>query len=267
MRSFDTFLIIFSMCAGIGGAVVLLVQFLSLRMRNAGLPPEDRDPHVGRKFALGVFLHLGIMLLLAGLTVSFSETFDGLFSGNKNNSWGGPPTTRAMQMGPDGRWQPVPPPPAAPSTKSWFDEWYTTPQRVSAGLCLSGVMHAVLFAMLLLFVTNARKFPAVSRAFVLNRLLIAGVILMAISTTFCVFLFAEGDMQMGSFGRPIGIAVVWGPTALVHFLWLMFGLGDKKKAAQRVEVERPRDDDRGREGEGRSRREDDDRPPPRRRYD
>lgn len=265
MRSFDTFLIVFSMSAGIGGAVVLLVQFLSLRVRNSALPAEERDPHLGRKFALGVFLHLSVMLLLAGLTVSFSETFDGLFGGNKNQ-WGGTPMTRPA-MGPGGPGGPGwPPPPPPPTTKSWFDEWYTSGQRVAAGLVLSGVMHCLLFAMLLFFATNARKFPAVSRAFVLNRLLVAGIILMAVTTLFSVLMFSEGDLQMDSFGRPIGIAVVWGPAALAHFLWLMFGLS-KSKGTQRVEEERPREADRGREGEGRSRREDDDRPPPRRRYD
>lgn len=247
MRSFDTFLIVFSMCAGIGGAVVLLVQFLSLRVRNSALPAEDRDPHLGRKFALGVFLHLSVMLMLTGLTVSFSETFDGLFGG-KQNQWGGTPAT--VRMGPGGPGGPGwPPPPPPTTTKSWFDEWYTTAQRVSAGLVLSGVMHCLLFAMLLFFATNARKFPAVSRAFVLNRLLVAGIILMAITTLFSVLMFSEGDLQMDSFGRPIGIAVVWGPAALAHFLWLMFGLSkEKAKASQRAEADRDRD------GEGRTRR-------------
>ena len=79
-------------------AVVLLVQFLSLRVRNSALPGEERDPHLGRKFALGVFLHLAIMLMLTGLTVSFSETFDGLFGGKKNQ-FGTTPMTRPMGPG------------------------------------------------------------------------------------------------------------------------------------------------------------------------
>jgi hypothetical protein len=186
-----------------------------------------------------VFLHLAVMLMLTGLTVSFSETFDGLFGGKKNQ-WGGTPMT--MRAGPGGPGGPGWPPPPPPPTKSWFDEWYTPAQRVSAGLMLSGVMHCLLFAMLLYFATNARKFPAVSRAFVLNRLLVAGIILMAVTTLFSVLMFSEGDLQMDSFGRPIGIAVVWGPAALAHFLWLMFGLS-KGKGAQRVEADRPREDD------------------------
>lgn len=253
MRSFDSFLIVFSLFAGIGGALVLLVQFLSLRMRNSALPTEERDPHLGRKFALGVFLHLSVLLLLTGLTVSMTDIFDELIGGGGKNT----PVT-APAGGPWG-----PPPTPTPAAKPFFN----SQQRVAAGLMLSGVMHGLLFGMLYYFATNARKFPVVSRAFVINRLLIAGVILMSITTSFCVMLFSDGDMMVESFGRVIGLAMVWGPAALGHFLWLMFVLNrDKLKAVQRVEVARPRErdeeDDRPRRrGEpDEERHEDDDRP-------
>ena len=254
MRSFDTFLIMFSVSGGIGGTVVLLFQFLSLRMRNSALPAEDRDPHLGRKFALGVFLHMAVLLLLTGLTVSVVDVMDEL-TGNMNTRATAPVTWRGPGMPPAG--------PPAPTAKPFFD----AEQRIAAGLLLSGVLHGVLFFMLLTFGTNARKFPAVGRAFVINRLLLAGLILMAVTTTFCLFLFSEGDMQVESFGRILGLAVVWGPTALGHYLWLVFAMkqDDAKKVRQAERADPPpeRDEPRRRPRAD----EDDDRRERRRRRD
>lgn len=252
MRSYDSFFLVFSLVFGIGGGVVLLVQFLSLRVRNTALPPEDRDPHVGRKFALGVFLHLAVMLLLVGLTVSAVDIFEELINGG-NNGWNTPPTVRFNGGG--GPWGPPTPPPA-PVAKPFFD----TQQRVAAGLMLSGVMHGVLFAMLLYFATNARKFPAVSRTFVLNRLLVAGVILMGVTTQFCLYLFSEDGTGTGDspFGRILGIAVVWGPAAIGHLLWLLFGLNkEKAKVTRAVEVARPQEPAEETDRPRRRRRDDD----------
>lgn len=249
MRSFDSFLIAFAMFSGIGGAVVLLFQFLGLRMRNAGLPPEERDPHLGRKFTLGVFLHVAVMLLLAGLTVSAVD-----IAGEMTDNLGGNTTPTTAWGGPPGGMRPTPP---ATTTKPFFD----AQQRLAAGLMLSGVLHGVLFFMLLTFGTNARKFPAVGRAFVVNRLLVAGLILMSVTTSFCVFLFAEGDMKIGSFGPILGLAVVWGPTALGHFLWLVFAMkqdeAKKVKLAEAREVPRERADEDDDRRERRRRRDDD----------
>lgn len=247
MRSFDSFLMIVSVFAGVGGGVVLLFQFLSLRMRNSAAAVEERDPHLGRKFALGVFFHLAVLLLLTGLTVSSVDICENLTGGG--NSGGN--TRATWPVGPGM------PPPAV--TKPFFN----TQQRTACGLMLSGVLHGVLFFMLLTFATNARKFLAVGRAFVINRLLIAGVILMAITTSFCVMLFSEGEFMVESFGNILGLAVVWGPAALGHFLWLMFGLSKEKvKAKQKVDDAPP---PREREEPRRSRRGDDDREEPRRR--
>lgn len=239
MRSLDSFLIAFAVFSGIGGAVVLLFQFLGLRVKNAALPPDERDPHLGRKFALGVFLHVAVMLLLTGLTVSAVDIAGEMTSnlGGKNTTpttaWGGPPGMR--------------PPPAPATTRPFFN----TQQRTAAGLMLSGALHGVLFFMLLTFGTNARKFPAVGRAFVVNRLLVAGLILMSVTTSFCLMLFAEGDMRMESFGPILGLAVVWGPTALGHFLWLVFAMRqDEAKKVKQAEGREP-----GRERDGDDRRE------------
>jgi hypothetical protein len=251
MRSFDTFLYVFAFAAGGGGGLVLVFQFLALRVRNSALPAEERDPHLGRKFALALFLHLAVMLLLTGLTVSIVDVCENMTGGGNAN------TPMTMRAGPG--WPPPTPPPA-PVAKPFFN----TQQRVAAGLMLSGVLHGLLFAMLLYFATNARKFPAVTRAFVVNRLLVAGIILMSITTGFCLMLFSEGDMMVESFGRILGMALVWGPTALGHFLWLMFGMNrDKAKAKRKKEEEdeRPRrrqDEDDDEDERPRRRRGDDD---------
>lgn len=236
MRAFDSDLLVPLMFVGIPSGLVLLFQFLSLRLRNSALPPDDRDPHLGRKFALGVFLHLSVLVLLFGLTVLATDTFDQLLGGGSPS-----PTTRPA----GGPWGPMPAGPPAPVAKPFPNPQ----QRVAFGLMLSGVLHGVLFAMLFYFVTNARKFPAVGRAFVLNRLLLAGLLLVFITTTFCLYLFSEGDGDFASLPRLIGLAVVWGPAALAHFLWMMFGLtADKAKAQLKAEVSRPREgeDDRPR---------------------
>jgi hypothetical protein len=254
MRSFDSFLMFFASASAVVGGFVLIFQFLSLRMRNTALPAEERDPHTGRKFALGVFFHLGVLLVLTGLTLSAVDICENL-TGSGNSGGNAPATWRAGPGMP-------PPPPAA--GKPFFN----TQQRTACGLMLSGVLHGVLFFMLLTFATNARKFPAVGRAFVINRLLIAGVILMAITTSFCVMLFAEGEFMVESFGRVLGLALVWGPAALGHFLWLMFGMSkEKAKAKQKVDDAPPaREREREREEPRRSRRDDDeDRDEPRRR--
>ncbi len=247
MRPFDSFFLPFAIVLGVGGGVVLLVQFLSLRVRNAGLSADERDPHLGRKFVLGVFLHLSVLLLLVGLTVLSVDLFEELINGS-GNSWGTPAT---MQMGGGpggGPWGPPPPPPA-PVAKPFPNG----AQRIAFGLMLSGVMHGVLFGMLLYFATNARKFPAVSRALVLNRLVAAGLILMGITTTFCLYLFSEGSTGGpvdNPFGRIIGTAVVWAPAAVAHLCWLLFALTtNKPKGSRVVEVTRPpepTDDDRPR---------------------
>jgi hypothetical protein len=244
MRSFDAFMYVFAFAAGGGGGFVLVFQFLSLRMRNSALPAEERDPHLGRKFALAVFLHLSILLLLTGLTVSIVDVCENMTGGGNAN------TPMTMRAGPG--WNPPAPPP--PVAKPFFN----AQQRIAAGLMLSGVLHGLLFAMLLYFATNARKFPAVTRAFVVNRLLVAGIILMSITTGFCLMLFSEGDLMVESFGRILGLALVWGPTALGHFLWLMFGMNkDKAKAKRKAEEEerpRRRDDDDDEEERPRERR-------------
>ncbi len=240
MRPFDSFFLPFALALGIGGALVLLVQFLSLRVRNSALPPDERDPYLGRKFVLGVFLHLSVLLLLVGLTVLSVDLFEELINGS-GNSWGSTPATVQMRGGPGGGpWGPPPPPTVAPAKP-----FPNGAQRVAFGLMLSGILHGVLFAMLLYFATNARKFPAVSRALVLNRLLAAGLILMGITTSFCLLLFSDGNSSGGSsgdnpFGRMIGVAVVWAPAAVAHVCWLLFALGkEKAKAARVVEVARP----------------------------
>lgn len=227
MWALDSFFLPFSLVFGIGGGLVLLVQFLSLRIRNTALPPDERDPHLGRKFALGLFLHLAVLLLLVGLTVFAVDFFEELINGGGNNS------PAAAPAGPG---------PLAMTTSGPVAKPFpNAQQRVAFGLMLSGVLHGVLFAMLLFFSTNARKFPAVSRAFVLNRLLVAGVILMLVTTEFCLLLFSEGGESVESpFGHILGMAVVWGPVAIGNLLWLFFGLNQEKaKATRMAEVGRP----------------------------
>jgi hypothetical protein len=206
----------------------LMVQFLALRFKNSSLPEENRDPHLGRKFGLHVFQHVGMLLILVGLTLSAVDIADQVF-GNKAPTNSGP----TMYWGPGS-----PPPPASTPPPNPFTEV----QQAAAGLMLSGVLHTILFTMLILFGTNAMKQPAVGRAFHMNRTMIAGLILLTVTTMFCMVLFKDttkNSIGLEMFSKIIGVAVIWGPTALGHFLWVMV---DMAKDKQRTKAKRDREE-------------------------
>ena len=214
--------------------LTLLVQYVGLRVRNAALPADERDPHLGRKFALHTFGHFSILLVLAGLTVSVVDILDYVFEPNQNRQFGGP----RGQFGPGGFQQPAPP----------KFEFFNDNQRTAAALILSGLMHFVLFFVILLVATNNSQKRLVARSFVVARLLLAGVITMTATTAFLVGMLQRGDTNYNMLKVVIGFGLVWGPTALVHLL-MAVSASDKKQ---------PRYDDR--------RLPDDDRDAPRRRY-
>ncbi len=209
---------------GVIAILALMVQFLSLRMKNSSLPEESRDPHLGRKFGLHLFQHVGMLLILVGLTISAVDISDQAF-GNKTPTptgfapWSFPSNPRA-----GGGAAATPPP-------NPFNEM----QQAAAGLMLSGVLHTILFTMLILFGTNAMKYPAVGRAFHMNRTMIAGLILLTITTIFCMVLMkdtSKNSIGLEMFSKILGVAFIWGPTALGHFLWVMVEMAKDKQQAK-----------------------------------
>jgi hypothetical protein len=155
---------------------------------------------------------LAIILLLMGFTLSALEGTEYLFGpavkaqeNRKNGDAGVPavdPTTG----------QSLPPPP-----RDWFNE----EQRTAAGLTASGLMYAVLFLLAIRWVTNDRDFPAVRRAFAGSRLGLAVLIVMAATTVSLVALFQRGETELKTIQKNTAVVLVWGPTALLHFV-LMF---------------------------------------------
>lgn len=216
------------------GAILLLIphlfQYIGLRVRNAALPDAEKDPQLGRKFALHVFSNLSILLILVGVTVSVVDLLDYAFEG-RNRGFG-----PRGGFGPGGGFGP------APARAEWFNEQ----QRTAAALLLSGFLHFVLFTVILLAATNNGSQRLVARSFVLARLLLAGVITMGATTTFLITMLQKGDTNYDVLKLAIGLGLVWGPTALAHLLMAM-AFRDRKRADRDDRYDRDRDrDERGR---------------------
>ena len=190
-----------------------LVQYIVLRTRNSRAVPPD--PQIGRKFILAYFLHLAILLLLAGLTVSSLDWSEHFFEPLIDAQEAKKEAEAARERGEE-----PPANPAAglpPAVRDKFNE----KQRAAAGLVSSGLFHILIFWPLLRFATNAREFPAVGRSFVGMRLFLCGLTVMTLTTLSLVGVFQKGDTDLTNASVIAGLAVVWCPAALVHVVALL----------------------------------------------
>jgi hypothetical protein len=204
--------------------LVHLASYLALRMRNQAA--ADPDPQLGRKFVLNLFLHYAILLIMAAFTVSVCDLVDSAlfpFQQTQNAVWpgGGP--------GP-GMW-----PPPTPSAPSMWNE----NQRIAVSLLASGLLYFLLLFMVIRFRTNSRQFPAVGRSFAMVRFTLSGIIVMATTTVFLVFLLQEGNTDFKRLAYVIGFAVVWGPFALGHLFWVLHRCDQDKKRSGADETHEP----------------------------
>ena len=204
-----------------------LIQYLGLRMRNEAAP--KRDPHLGRKFVLHLFQHLGILLALSGFTISAIDICDNLLAPLKNKDGGSnnfrsgrggifsdSDTDDLLRNNTQTFQQPgAPPVTSAPPRNLW-----NKAQRFAVALILSGLLHSsVIFAILFLS-TNNREFPAVARVFGIARLVGAGIILMGCTTTLILAVLQKESTDYDSLALVIGMMCVWGPTAIGHLIWM-----------------------------------------------
>jgi hypothetical protein len=201
--------------AGVPAVVVLFaVQFVALRIRDARATPQD--PHLGRKALLYFFVNAGVFLALIGLTISSADWVAYLFE-------------EAITAQQQQRANPAPnqppaflqPPPVVPPVAPPPRDWFNDQQRLAAGLVTSGFLYGVLFWLIARVATNDKQFPAVRRAFAAVRLLVAGVVVVTLGTVAIVQAFQRGETDFDQVATEIGIAVVWGPTAVLHMLLLL----------------------------------------------
>jgi hypothetical protein len=219
--------------------LVHLAMFIGQRVRNEA--SAEKDPQLGRKFVLHLFLHYAILLILAGLTVSVCDLVDNLlfpWQAQQNNPFQGP-----GQWGPGG-FQPAPPPAVRPSV--WNEN-----QRVAAALLLSGVLHLIILWMVIHLGTNSRRFPQVGRGFAMTRFALGGVIVMGTTTAFLVYLFQEGNTDVKAVSYVLGFALVWGPFTLGHLFWVLNRCKkDNPKAGSKGRQEEPPRREEDEEDEG-----------------
>jgi hypothetical protein len=198
----------------VGGVVVVTLfvfQYIALRIRDTRATPPD--PHLGRKTLLYFFVNVGCFLVLVGLTISAVDLVAYLFE----------PAIAAQQAQrnapPIDPNAPAPvavaPPPSPPR------DWFNDQQRVAAGLVTSGFLYGVLFWLVARIATNDREFPAVRRAFAATRLLAAAGVVVTLGTAAIVQAFQRAETDFDAMATEIGIAVVWGPTAVLHLLLLL----------------------------------------------
>ena len=201
----DGFLMVF------GPAVVVLfvVQYVALRVRDTRAAPPD--PHLGRKALLYFFVNAGCFLVLVGLTISSVDWVGYLFEdaiAAQQQQRANPAPNQ-----PPALVQPLPAVPPAPAPPR---DWFNDRQRLAAGLVTSGFLYGVLFWLVARVATNDREFPAVRRAFAATRLLVAAVVVVALGTVAIVQAFQRGETDFDTVAAEIGVAVVWGPTAVLH---------------------------------------------------
>jgi len=213
--------------------LIHIFHFIALRIRNEH--SEPRDPHLGRKFVLHMFLHFSIILLLSGLTISAIDVSDAILSPNQNV--GG--------FGPGGVLDDDDFPRPGQGMQPMGRDWFNSTQRIALGLILSGMLHGAVMWAIVVLGTNSRKFPVVGRSFVISRLLISGIIMMTATTITIVFLLQKGSTNTRGLSVILGFALVWGPTGFIHFLWMMSTMRGRegKKNRQDNEPRRSKSED------------------------
>ena len=172
-----------------------MVQYISLRIRDTRASPQD--PHLGRKSLLYMLFNIAVFTTLAGFTLSALDWMKYLFE----------PIAAAPVVGVD---------------------WFSTEQRNAAGLVVSGILHGLLFWIIIRLGTNDKQFPAVGRAAIGMRLAVAGLITFYTSSATIMLSF---DKELASRGlqQTCAIAIVWAPTAVLHLVLMLMSSGWQRK--------------------------------------
>ncbi len=195
-------------------ALVPALRLNSLRVRNVALPPADRDPHLGRKFALCLFTHIGWALVLGGLLVATSELVG--------------ETLRSLAEAAEKQDDPDAPPPVPPPPK----EWWNKTNRNATALAASGLFHGGLAWVGLLVFTNHLRRPAVGRSFVVLRFVLCALAVVAANTAAFVVFLSEGKTNYLALTPYFTVIAVCVPTAAGHLGWAVWSWRRERLAAR-----------------------------------
>jgi len=171
---------------------------------------------------------MSIMLVLGGLSVSVFDILEYLLD----------PAAVAQQARQNGmpqqpaQFNPNNGQPVQPA----FD-WFNDVQRIAAGLVVSGLMHGLLFYLVLRFATNDRQFPAVRRAFLGMRFVLILLVVTTTSTVAIIMTFRREEMDLKFVEVAMTVACVWAPAALIHGFLLMKSGGWKVKPKKPVDTD------------------------------
>ncbi len=170
--------------------LALAIPYAILKMRDARL--ESNDPEIGLKSALYYGFSLGILLSLVGLTFMVYEALEKGSSSSSSTS---------------------------SSTSTWSSlSWGT---RTGLGLLASGIPTAVTHLVLILGMTNDRRYPDTRRIFVGWRLAIHSLVVLTAYTAMMLILFLKDrSVDLSDIQLPLALMIVWLPSWLIHLILL-----------------------------------------------
>jgi hypothetical protein len=170
--------------------LALAIPYAILKMRDART--EANDPEIGLKSALYYGFSLGIVVSLIGLTFLVYEGLEKSSSSNRSSS------------------------------KMSVLSNLATNTRIGLGLLASGIPTAVAHLILILGMTNDRRYPDARRIFVGWRLAIHSLVVLVAYTALMLVLFLKdrGDIDLSDIQLPLALLVIWLPSWLVHLILL-----------------------------------------------
>jgi hypothetical protein len=196
----------------VGALVPVALAYVALRVRDARGP--EPDPELGAKTAFHLIHSIGILMALAGLTVSMLDLI-----------------SEAIAPRPAGVQQPQFPPRGQPAQPA-KEEGFNRAQRTAAALTGVGVFFALTFWGVLLG-TNDRRRRSVRRVFTGGRMALCLLITMMAVAGLAVTLIQK-DPDHEATESFLAILLVWFAAAVAHLILF--------RAATR-EPRKKRDDD------------------------
>jgi hypothetical protein len=184
--------------------LTLMIPYLTLRIRDA--QSAERDPEIGFKALLWAFISLSVVILLTGATVIVVDLV--VDAKQKQPAIFQP----APQAGPFG--QQLPPP--APKK----EDFPNTAQRTGGAIMAVGLIGILIHALVLVLMTNERRWPAARRAFIGWMLAFNGVIVMVDATSLLVLIVQKDFDEPNVINALLGVLLVWMPAWVVTFSFL-----------------------------------------------
>ncbi len=160
--------------------------------RGCAMPGVQRSRDRAQVGRLDYGFSLGILLSLVGLTFLVYEALEKGSSSSSSTS---------------------------SSTSTWSSlSWGT---RTGLGLLASGIPTAVTHLVLILGMTNDRRYPDTRRIFVGWRLAIHSLVVLTAYTAMMLILFLKDrSVDLSDIQLPLALMIVWLPSWLIHLILL-----------------------------------------------